>query len=362
MSDSLPFDESLPLVGEDSGNRGLWLGLGGIAAAGILLFVVLESNRQPATPSAIASPRDFATASAQRSELAIPDMVGQSGYQSGSLPPSNATTTQILTPLRQQKLPPVRLTTVNPRTDNGTIEQPYTRPQTLPEIQPQSLASDLGRSAPAIVYEAAFGIASADGVSDLPNSTATKAFATGGGDRTYLVSQGTLIFAVLETAIDSTQAGQVRAMISKHVYNALGTQILIPKGSRIFGEYKGELGAGQNRAQIVWTRLIRPDGATISLDSPASDQLGRAGVKGDVNSHFGERLLGALLQSTIDFGVLAASRAATNGSGVLIALPSNGQGGGAQVIQPTPKPTLKVKHGTRISVFVSRDLDFSAVE
>ena len=137
---------------------------------------------------------------------------------------------------------------------------------------------------------------------------------------------------------------------------------MIPKGSRIFGEYKGELGAGQNRAQIVWTRLIRPDGATISLDSPASDQLGRAGVKGDVNSHFGERLLGALLQSTIDFGVLAASRAATNGSGVLIALPSNGQGGGAQVIQPTPKPTLKVKHGTRISVFVSRDLDFSAVE
>ena len=362
MNDSLPFDESLTLVGEDSGNRGLWIGLGGIAAAGILLFVGLESNRQPPASSAIAPPRDFASASALRSELAIPIMDDQGRYQLGSFSPSNAAATQILAATRQKKLPPVRLTTVNPRTDNGIIEQPYTRPQTLPELQSRPITPDLGRSAPAIVYDAALGIVSSAGVASSPTSTATKALATGGGDRTHLVAQGTLIFAVLETAIDSTQSGQVRAMISKHVYNALGTQILIPKGSRIFGEYKGELGAGQSRAQIVWTRLIRPDGATISLDSPASDQLGRAGVKGDVNSHFGERLLGALLQSTIDFGVLAASRAIANGSGIVVALPANGQASGSQIIQPPPKPTLKVKHGTRISVFVARDLDFSAVE
>jgi type IV secretion system protein VirB10 len=356
VSEAVAIDDSLPLVGEDRGNRGLWLGLGAIVVSGLLLFTALEASRQSHAEPQIISPRDYATATAPHAELMIPENNGSEGAL-GPGAPLPVTVPE----MAASQLPPVRLTRIAPPAAPApSTASPQLPPQAYtppPALTP--LAPDPGRAAPAVVYDAAQGPAAA---SNGATTQATKAVAVGGGDRSYLVSQGTLIFAVLETAIDSTQSGQVRAMISNNVYNPLGTQILIPKGSRIFGEYKGELGAGQSRAQIIWTRLIRPDGATISLDSPASDQLGRAGVKGKVNTHFGERLLGALLQSTIDFGVLAASRAVSSNNGVIVAIPSATQGAASQIVPPALKPTLKVRHGTRIAVLVARDLDFSSVK
>ena len=368
MSEALLIDDGLPLVGEDRGNRGLWIGLGGIVITGILFFAMLESNRKSNTQPVFASTNDYAIASAPRAELAIPQSAPISaleypllGSQLAPAPtpaPASANKQPILPPVQLERVQP---SIISPSDPSQSIPQPYTPP--LPPIQPA--APDPGRSAPGIVYDAVQAAVAA--ISNATGQGATgvqaaKAMAVGGGDRTHLVSQGTLIFGVLETAIDSTQSGQVRAMISNNVFNALGTQVLIARGSRIFGEYKSDLGSGQNRAQIIWTRLIRPDGATISLDSPASDQLGRAGVKGNVNSHFGERLLNALLQSSLDFGAGVASRAVTGGGGVILALPSASREAGSGLIQPPPKPTLKVRHGTGISVFVARDLDFSAVE
>lgn len=357
MSEAVMIDDGLPLVGEDNGNRGLWLGLGAIGLVGLLLFTALEARRQSGTELQIPSPRDYATATAPRSELAIPGSFVLGWPIASGIAQLTGPAVSVAS-----RLPPVQLTRIRPPAEPALVasQPPPQGYAPLPASQPA--APEPGRSAPVIVYDAAQFVAPGVASTSTATTQATKAIAVGGGDRTYLVSQGTLIFAVLETAIDSTQSGQVRAMISTNVYNALGTQILIPKGSRIFGEYKGELGAGENRAQVIWTRLIRPDGATISLDSPASDQLGRAGVKGRVNTHFGERLLGALLQSTIDFGVLAASRVVSSNNGVIVALPNAAQSAGSQIVQPAPKPTLKVKHGTRVAVFVARDLDFSAVE
>lgn len=356
VSDAATFDDGLPLVGEDRGNRGLWFGLGAIGVGGILLFSVLEASRQSSEQTQISSPRDYANAAAPGPELMVPQNFGY-GW-----PGATDATQTTPSPVRAAPiLPPVRLTRIRPPADPAPPSyQPVAPAYAPPPFQP--VAPDPGRAAPVIVYDAVQGATPSGDAAALPKTQATKAIAVGGGDRTYLVSQGTLIVAVLETALDSTQSGQVRAMISTDVYNPLGTRILIPKGSRIFGEYKGELGAGQKRAQVIWTRLIRPDGATISLDSPASDQLGRAGVKGSVNTHFGERLLGALLQSTIDFGVLAASRAVSSNNGVIVAIPTAAQGATSQLIQPAPKPTLNVRHGSRIAVFVARDLDFSAVK
>jgi type IV secretion system protein VirB10 len=357
MSEAIAVDEGLPLVGEDRGNRGLWLGLGAISLSGLLLFSLLEAGRQLKAEQSITSPRDFAIPAAPRAELAIPEV------EVSSVTPQKLGTPPVVLPVfAPAPLPAVRLAQRRLPTGISSATPPPSQIYAPPPTLTPPFVPDLGRGAPAIVYDAPQGIPATANVTSGATTPATKAVAVGGGDRTHLVSQGTLIFAVLETAIDSTQSGQVRAMISSHVYNPIGTQILIPKGSRIFGEYKGDLAAGQNRAQIIWTRLVRPDGATISLDSPASDQLGRAGIKGQVNTHFGERLLGALLQSTIDFGALAASRAVSSNNGVIVALPSVTQSATSQIVPPAPKPTLKVRHGTRIAVFVARDLDFSGVE
>lgn len=351
------------MVGEDSGNRSLWIGLASIGVAGLLLFAVLESNRQSSTEAAIASPADFATAAVQRPELILP-------LETETLPPGYvlARPNSLLQPPTAQPQPiqpPVRLARARPA-EAPLPSPPQPAPQSFfPPLPYQPTAPQPGRSAPVIVYDALQAVVAAvtgSSASEGVSSQSTKAVAVGGGDRSQLVSQGTLIFAVLETAIDSTQSGQVRAMVSTHVFNALGDKVLIQKGSRIFGEYKSDLSSGQNRAQIIWTRLIRPDGATIALNSPTSDQLGRSGVKGRVDTHFGQRLLNALLQSTINFGSYAASQAVTSNNGVIVALPNGAQSAGSQILSEVPRPTLRVKHGTRISVFVARDLDFSAVE
>ena len=84
-----------------------------------------------------------------------------------------------------------------------------------------------------------------------------------------------------------------------------------------------------------------------------------AGVRGEVDSKFFQRFGGALLQSVLDIGVGIATSRATDG--VVVALPGSTQNirvqDGGQV-----QPTLKVRHGTSVSVFVARDLDFSGVE
>ena len=177
-------------------------------------------------------------------------------------------------------------------------------------------------------------------------------------NRGWTVAQGTLIPAVLETAFDSTRPGFARAIVSRDVRGFDGARILIPRGSRLTGEYRSDIQPGQKRALINWTRLIRPDGVTIALASPASDTLGRGGVSGHYNSHFWERFAGAILQSALDVGVNLASRAAS--SSVVVALPGSTQTLAPQLLQSARiVPTITVPAGTSLSVFVARDLDFS---
>ena len=85
-------------------------------------------------------------------------------------------------------------------------------------------------------------------------------------------------------------------------------------------------------------------------------------MRGAYNSHFFERFAGAILQSAIQVGVNVASRAAA-GNSVIVALPGSTQNSAASVLETARiLPTLTVPAGTSMSVFVARDLDFSAAE
>jgi len=175
------------------------------------------------------------------------------------------------------------------------------------------------------------------------------------------VPQGTLIPAVLETAIDSTRPGQVRAIISHDISGFDGSRILIPRGSRLFGEYQSEMAPGQNRVLVQWTRLVRPDGVSIAIASPAADMHGRAGVEGRVDNHFLQRFGGALLQSIVNVGTAVATRRIEGDGPVILAIP----GGGAAPSVATNsggQPTLRVDAGVRVGVLVARDLEFSSGE
>src|SRR4029453_3432721 len=104
-------------------------------------------------------------------------------------------------------------------------------------------------------------------------------------DPANTVVQGTLIPAVLETAINSDLPGYVRAVVSQDVRSFDGSRVLVPRSSRRTGEDKTGIGAGHTRAYLVWTRLLRPDGVSVALASPSVDFSGEAGVTGKVNTH-----------------------------------------------------------------------------
>ena len=187
-------------------------------------------------------------------------------------------------------------------------------------------------------------------------SAADTASATRMADPGHTVSQGTLIPAVLETAIDSDLPGYVRAVVSQDVRSFDGSRVLIPRSSRLIGQYRSGLSAGQTRAYVLWSRLIRPDGVSVAIASPAADEAGRTGLTGEVDSHFFKRFGSALLLSVVE----AASAVGTGGASLLVSRGSSAAGVSAQQNGAIP-PTIRVRQGQLIRVFTARDLDFGRV-
>ena len=81
------------------------------------------------------------------------------------------------------------------------------------------------------------------------------------------ITVGTIIQGVLETAIHSDLSGLLRAVVADNVYSFDGAYILIPKGSRLVGQYRNGLSLGQERVFVIWTRVMRPDGVYLDLDT-----------------------------------------------------------------------------------------------
>ena len=172
-----------------------------------------------------------------------------------------------------------------------------------------------------------------------------------------VIAQGAVIPAVLETALNSDLPGYARALVSRDVRSFDGSQVLIARGSRLVGQYKSALETGQSRMLIVWTRLLRPDGVTIQLGSPSTDEVGEAGLSGKVDRHFLQRYGSAVLLSVV------GSLASASGSNNTVVIGAAGQGSSAAsvALQNDGKigPTVRVMQGAPIQVFVARDLDFA---
>lgn len=216
-----------------------------------------------------------------------------------------------------------------------------------------------------------------------------------------LVAQGTMIRGVLETAVQSDLPGMVRAIVQENVWSFDGRRVLIPAGSRLVGEYKSGIAQGQTRVFVVWTRMLRSDGVSVQLGSNGTDDLGRAGNAGFVDNHYVQRFGSAIMLSIVGGAAqfLSAYGQNTNnntGNGTIITTtdPVTGavtqtQTGGVNQNQLTLQarqiaaqnvsqtltniaqealrnsinipPTINLDQGTRIIVFVRRDLDFSAL-
>ncbi|HQT65740.1 MAG TPA: type IV secretion system protein VirB10 [Acidocella sp.] len=189
-----------------------------------------------------------------------------------------------------------------------------------------------------------------------------------------VITEGTMIPCTLQTAIDSQLPGLVTCVVPIDVRGSTGNVVLLDRGTKIVGQMENGLLQGQNRVFVDWTRAETPDHVIVTLDSPGSDELGRAGLPGAVNNHFWDRFGGALMLTLVQGGLQAGTLAAAgNGSGnstsqqaalgFVYAAQSNGQSVANTALANSINipPTLTKNQGDTVSLIVAHDLDFSSV-
>jgi type IV secretory pathway VirB10-like protein len=119
----------------------------------------------------------------------------------------------------------------------------------------------------------------------------------------YQLMAGSLIPASLITGINSDLPGTVIAQVTQNVYDSVrGQHLLIPQGSRLLGRYQSEVSFGQDRALVVWDRILFPDGSSVSISEPGSDASGYAGLKDQTDHHWDKVFAAAGLATLLGIG------------------------------------------------------------
>ncbi len=368
--EAVPVDSSgvrRPEVAGASTGPGLWLVIGGAVLMGLLVFLWLSSHRTSA-------PRDV-SAAAVASEASQPI---------AAAPPPPPELSAMEAASRAQSPAPAPAAAAAPIRPGLSLSPP------TPAAPPQVAAPVAGSNSPVLVVDLASsppanpaatpGTAAkaADAPAGKPGTGGLntdeqfaarvsgaqpdRARATVLHNRGSVIAQGAVIPAVLETALDSDLPGFARAVVSRDVRSFDGAAVLIPRGSRVIGEYRSAAALGQSRAFIIWTRVLRPDGVSVQIGSPVTDPLGRAGVAGSVDHHFLERFGGAILMSVVTAGANALAGEPNTEVVVGSSQDAANLASNASVFAPVNiPPTIKVPQGSPIRIFVARDLDFTAV-
>ncbi|SDO11166.1 TrbI/VirB10 family protein [Ensifer sp. YR511] len=208
-------------------------------------------------------------------------------------------------------------------------------------------------------------------------------------DPSRTVVQGTIISAVLETAINTELPGNLRAQVTEPVFSFDGKRILMPAGTVLIGTFNNKVDVAQKRVLIAWNRAVTPEGKSVALGSTGTDLLGRAGTEGNVDNRFKTKFGAAVLISTITAIPTALASIGGGGksnSGTTINVGSGSNSGGQQDMGVGQQvagqlasnvggqlakqssnilekylslpPVIRIPQGEEIRVFVNRDLVF----
>jgi len=185
----------------------------------------------------------------------------------------------------------------------------------------------------------------------------------------YEIKAGWEIPAILEQALNSDLPGELKALVSSNVYDtATGRFLLIPQGARLVGVYNSRIGYGQDGVQVIWDRVIYPDGSSLDLSGMiGQDAHGYSGFRDKVDRHY-KRLVGFAVLTSL---FAAASEIAQNQNRSLLTYPSPAQVAGSAAGQQAAdlgaqitrrnlnvQPTIKIPVGYRFNVRVNRDVLF----
>jgi type IV secretion system protein VirB10 len=184
----------------------------------------------------------------------------------------------------------------------------------------------------------------------------------------WMLFQGTVIPSVLVTPVTSDAPGTLTARVTRDVYDDVRAQrLLVPKGSRLYGTYMNEVGEGQERVLMSFSRLIFPNGQSVRLSGfSGADSMGRSGLPADVNSHFwkmfGAGFLIAGVAKVFDRASSEQNITVINQAGGSTTLTDSA----GQILTETARkvleqnqnisPTLSLPEGYKFNVIVNRDM------
>lgn len=184
----------------------------------------------------------------------------------------------------------------------------------------------------------------------------------------WMLFQGTVIPSVLVTPVTSDAPGTLTARVTRDVYDDVRAQrLLVPKGSRLYGTYMNDVGEGQERVLIAFSRLIFPNGQSVRLSGfSGADSMGRSGLPADVNSHFwkmfGAGFLIAGVAKVFDRASSEQNITVINQAGGSTTLTDSA----GQILTETARrvleknqnisPTLSLPEGYKFNVIVNRDM------
>ena len=181
----------------------------------------------------------------------------------------------------------------------------------------------------------------------------------------YELQAGSIIPAVLLTAINSDLPGPVIAQVRENVYDSVsGNTLLVPQGARMLANYDSMVVWGQQRVLVCWQRLLFPNGDSVSLHCmPAADLEGAAGLTDQVDEHWWRLLAGAGISSLL---AATAQGVAGNQAGYAPTVPQLWANNGAQSVNQTGQqivrrdmmvaPTITVRPGFSVNLIVNKDM------
>jgi len=185
----------------------------------------------------------------------------------------------------------------------------------------------------------------------------------------YVVFEGTSIDTVLVNRLDGEFAGPIKVMVTDPIYSQDRQHLLVPEGTFILGDVQKVGGLGQKRLAVTFHRLLMPDGYSVDLDQfHGLDQAGATGLKDKVNNHYME-----IFGASIALGVISGAAEATSfnegynesGSeayrqGIASSLAQSGSTVLDRFINIPP--TITIREGHRIKVYITQDMLLPAYE
>jgi type IV secretory pathway VirB10-like protein len=185
----------------------------------------------------------------------------------------------------------------------------------------------------------------------------------------YVIFEGTTIDTVLVNRLDGEFAGPIKVMVTNPIYSQDRQHMLVPEGAFILGDVQKVGGLGQKRLAVTFHRLLMPDGYSVDLDQfHGLDQAGATGLKDKVNNHYVE-----IFGASIALGVISGAAEATsfnsgyNESGSEAyrqGISSSLAQSGSTVLDRfiNIPPTITIREGHRIKVYITQDMLLPAYE